>query len=137
MRLVANFQGYLLKVGGVIFPHNFIQLNTFISYPNQRTEIDAYRDANNFLHRTTSVNYKTKIEFETLPLDLSEKEQVQAVLDNTINSTERKYLVTYWNDETNNYKVMTAYMPDVEYKIKEISSKSIKYNPIRIAFIEY
>ena len=54
-----NFQGWLLKIGDVQLPNSFIVADGWDSTPNQRTEIDAYRDANVLLHRETSSNYKT------------------------------------------------------------------------------
>ena len=54
-----------------------------------------------------------------------------------VNETERKYKVTYWNDETNTYKTSEFYMPDVNYPIKKIEGKNIEYNPISFELIEY
>ena len=62
------FSGYLLAFGGKILPHEYIQLSTYEVLPYQRTELAAYRDNNNDLHRTTSSNHKTTIRFTTVPV---------------------------------------------------------------------
>lgn len=132
------FDGYLLKFNGYELPHKYIQLSSYDTTPNQRTELSAFRDNNNRLHRVTSPNHKTTIRFTTLPLNLIEKSEIQEVMKKgLLNETERKYKVTYWNDETNTYITSEFYMPDVNYQIKKIEDKNIEYNPISFEFIEY
>lgn len=132
------FEGYLLKFGNHKLPHKYIQLSSYDTTPNQRTELSATRDNNNYLHRVTSPNHKTTIRFTTLPLNLAEKSEIQEVMKKgLLNETERKYTVTYWNDETNTYKTGEFYMPDVNYQIRKIDGNSIDYNPISFELIEY
>ena len=134
------FKGYLLAFGDLkkILPHKYIQLGSYDTTPNQRTELSATRDNNNYLHRVTSPNHKTTIRFTTLPLNLSEKEEVQRAMSyGLLNRVERKYKITYWNDETNTYNTGEFYMPDVNYPIKKIDNYDIEYNPISFEFIEY
>ena len=52
------FNGWLIKFGDVILPNSFILADGWESVPNQRVEIDAYRDANVLLHRETSENFQ-------------------------------------------------------------------------------
>lgn len=135
---MATFEGWLIKCGNTEFPLKYIKAETYKSTDNQRTEIKAYRDANNLLHRQTSKNFKTKIEFETCSLSLAELSEIQALLSsNFIDSTQRKMVVSYWNNENLTYKKATVYVPDIDYTIKAIKGNDIKYNGIRIAFIQY
>ena len=144
---MSNFRGYLLKFGDVEFPNKYIAYESFKSYPNQRLEVEAYRDANSLLHRVTSKNYKTKLEFNTRgSITLAEKEEIFNVINNGLVSggtIERKYKLEYWNDEISDYsgKDDTFYMPDIEFTIKTITedkeNSNIIYSPIRIAFIQY
>lgn len=132
------FEGYLLAFGGYILPHKYIQLSSYDTTPNQRTELAATRDNTNYLHRVTSPNHKTTIKFTTLPINLTEKTEIQRIMSyGLVNSTERKYKVTYWNDETNTYITSEFYMPDVNYQIKKIDDNDIEYNPISFELIEY
>lgn len=135
---MANFSGYLIKFGNTILPNRYIQLNTYQLIPNQRTELSAYRDQNNLLHRITSPNYKTTLKFQTVPLSLSDKIALQNQMSaGIINYAERKYQITYWNDESNSYITGEFYLPDVTYPIKKITSNDIRYSPISFEFIEY
>jgi asparagine N-glycosylation enzyme membrane subunit Stt3 len=132
------FDGYLIAFGNQILSHKYIQLSSFDTTPNQRTELSAVRDNNNYLCRVTSPNHKTTIKFTTIPLNLTEKTTIQAImLNGLVNEVERKYRITYWNDETNTYITSEFYMPDVNYQIKKIEGKNIEYNPISFEFIEY
>lgn len=49
-----GFEGWLIKFGNVILPNSYLLADGWESTPNQRLELDAYRDANMLLHRETS-----------------------------------------------------------------------------------
>lgn len=137
---MAVFNSYLIKFTktGETFPHELIAKDTYQSTPLQRTEIKAYRDSNNQLHRTTSPNYKTKIVFTTVGLSLSQMQKIRNILNNAFeNAQQRKVKVTYWDDELLQYRTMTAYIPDITYQIVKISADNIKYSPVTFTFIEY
>ena len=137
------FNGWLISFGGVVLPNSFILADGWESTPNQRVEIDAYRDANVLLHRETSENFKTSLTLNIRSLNLEEMTAFKAViglatLDNT-DKKQRRVMVTYWNDEELDYKTATMYMPDVTYSIHTISEdrKDIEYNSFTIELIEY
>ena len=136
---MAEFKGYLLKLGDTVFPHEYIALDSYKSADNQRTELKAYRNAQNKLIRQTSPNFKTKIEFNTIDgLKLKDMTKIKSIADKaTINKAERKVKVTYWNNEDLRYEQMEAYMPDIEHSIKKITKNDIIYKGKRLAFIEY
>ncbi len=136
----SSFDGWLLKFGNKVVPNKYLAYDDYTATPNQRTEVEAYRDLNNLLHRDTSPNFKAKIDFNTRPLYLAEKMELQSVFaSGLVNRAQRKYKVTYWDDEENTYKTGVFYMPDVDYKIINVDeeTKNILYNKIRIALIEY
>lgn len=136
----ANFGGYLLKFTktNTTFPNNLIAADGFSSTPLQRTEIKAWRDNNNKLHRTTSPNHKTKIVLKTTTLSLSEARSIMQMLANAYsNYQQRKLNVQYWDDEKMNYRTMTAYIPDITFGRTKITSTNIEYSGLEITFIEY
>lgn len=136
----SSFEGWLLKFGSKIVPNKYLAYDDYTATPNQRTEVEAYRDLNNLLHRDTSPNFKTKIDFNTRPLYLAEKMELQSVFaSGLVNRAQRKCKVTYWDDEQNTYKTGVFYMPDVDYKIINVDeeTKNILYNKMRFALIEY
>ncbi len=137
------FNGWLISFGGVVLPNSFILADGWESTPNQRVEIDAYRDANVLLHRETSGNFKTSLSLNIRSLTLEEMTAFKAVIGlATLDSTDKKQrrlMVTYWNDEELDYKTATMYMPDVTYSIHTISEdrNDIEYNPFTVELIEY
>ena len=142
-----NYQGYLLAIkntdnsgGYEEFPHELIAKDTYQATPLQRTEIKAYRDSNNKLHRVTSPNHKTKITFNTIDLSLKDLEKIRKYLNrHIIHTNQRKTAkVKYWDDELFEYREMNAaYLPDITYSVKTIAQSDIRYSPITITLIEY
>lgn len=138
--MLSNFKGYLLKFGNAVFPQKYLaQSPTFT--PNQRTEAEAYRDVNNDLHRVTINNHKTKIEFSTIPnITLEQKIEIEnAMRSGLINEVERKYSITYWNDDINDYKSGVFYISDISYNIVRVDTKrnTIVYDAVSYSLIEY
>ena len=137
------FSGWLIKFGDVVLPNSFILADGWESTPNQRVEIDAYRDANVLLHRETSKNYKTSLKLNIRRLDLKEMIAFKNVIGlatlNVNDKKQRKLAVNYWNDETLEYKYAEMYMPDVTYMIHNVNEekKVIEYNSFTIELIEY
>lgn len=136
---MSNFQGYLLKFGDTIFPHKYLAQNPTFT-PNQRTEAQAYRDGNNNLHRVTIDNHKSKFEITTLPITLEEKIECETAMYSGLeNIIERKYIITFWNDDVhvNNYQTGYFYLSDVSYSPTKIKDGTIYYDSIKYTFIEY
>ncbi len=137
------FEGWLIKFGNVILPNSFILTDGWESTPNQRVEIDAYRDANVLLHRETSENFKTSLTLNIRSMDLVEMTAFKNVIGlatlEITSKRERRLSVTYWNDEELTYKTATMYMPDITYSIRTVdeAAKNIEYNSFSIELIEY
>lgn len=134
------FEGWLIKFGNTALPNGYLE--KYKETPNQRLELDAYRDVAALLHRETSPNYKSKIVVPIRKLYLGEKIVLKAIVDSGIVSggeRERKVSVTYWNSEELEYKTGTFYMPDIEYTISHIDVRKLNmvYEPFEIQLIEY
>ena len=129
------FQGYYIKVGNYTIPLTFMKLESYKSAPNQRQDLDSYRDANGYLHRNVLSHTATKLEFETPYLTFKDmRSLIQNIRANYTDELARTVELTYYDEETDSYKTGTFYMPGtVEYNWfnKEI------YAPSRFAFIEY
>lgn len=141
---MSNFQGYLLKFGDGefpdgVFPNRYLDFDNQASTPNQRAEAEAYVDANNELHRITLPKYRTKIEYNTIDnISLADKIAIQTVLSKgLVDAVQRKYWVTYWNDETSTYESGWFYIPDTTFQIKKITSDNIIYRSFKLTLIEY
>lgn len=137
------FSGWLIKFGNVILPNSFILADGWESTPNQRVEIDAYRDANVLLHRETSENFKTSLRLNIRAMNLEEKTAFNNVIGlatlDINNKKQRKLMITYWNDEELDYKTATMYMTDTMYVIHTVDEveRDIEYNAFTIELIEY
>lgn len=129
------FQGYLIKVGNYTIPLQFIKLESYTSMPDQRQDLDSYRDADGYLHRNVLPHTATKIEFETPYMRRNDMQAlIQGIRSNFTSNLARSCTVTYYDDETDDYKTGTFYMPgtiEFQWYNKEI------YAPCRFAFIEY
>lgn len=136
----TNFRGYLIKFGNADFPHKYLAKEPTFT-PDQRLDATAYRDANADLHRVTIDNHKSKIEITTVPgLTLEEKIELESAMrSGLLNSVERQYRITYWNDdiEQNCYETGVFYLSDMSYTYEEITDSTIKYSSITYTFIEY
>lgn len=136
---MPKFKGYLLKFSktGVLFPSSLILLSSWKPTPRQRTELQAYRDSNMSLHRVTSPNHKTKLTFDTVPMQLAEYEMLRGLINSaTENVQQRRLALEYWDDELLDYRTATFYSPDITYTIRRITTDNIFYDSFNFTFIE-
>lgn len=141
--MAENFEGWLIKFGTVTLPNSFLLADGWESTPNQRLELDAYRDANALLHRETADSFKTKITLNIREMTLSERIAFNNVVGlATLSYNDRKQRrvsITYWNDETLEYSSGVFYMPDTDYSIHTVdeNNKDMEYNSFTVELIEY
>lgn len=129
---------YLIKFGDTELPNKYITSDGYVTTPNQRTELEAFRDANILLHRVTSPNFKTSITLTLCPMSASEKQYVQEIIKGGMtNTVERKVAVTYWNEETNKYKTGDFYISDPTYSLMGRYGGKNWYKPITYQLTEY
>lgn len=131
--MANKFKGYLLRntaVGKI--PLGFIKANSYSSTPNQQSDKNTYVDEQGLLHRDVLPHTSTKIEFETVPMNLNQKIQFQKFFPSRTTVE-----LEYWNDETNDYEIGTFYVPSIEFSVYAVWGNDIRYNPTRVAFIEY
>ena len=132
------YEGYLIKVGDYKIPHSWIKADAYsVVLSNQ--DLDSYRDCDGKLHRTALKHKIAKVEFET-PSQKTDKEMsefLENIWNNRINETEDNVLVTAYIPKYNNYQTQEMYVPDIPFSIYYADDKEIKYNSIRMAFIEY
>ena len=71
-------------------------------------------------------------------LTFEDKIEIQNYIKNGLeDELQRKYKVTYWNDETNTYETGYFYIPDTQFSIYTIKNNSILYNSFKLTLIEY
>ena len=137
------FLGYLVKVGNYTVPLHFITYETYECTPDQRQDVDSYRDLNQDLHRNVSAHYKSIVSFKTLRNlhEVSIRAFLKGIQDNYINARERKVKLHYWNPETGKYGSGDFYFVQPKLTIRKVidddSNKDLIYDSIEIKFIEY
>lgn len=131
------YSGFLLKIGNEIFNMKYIKEKTYKGYVSVQ-DLDSYRDANGLLHREALSHVPIKCEFETIPLNNEQYEQIMDMIRrNYINELERKVTITAFILEYNGYVTQDAYMAEPQPQIQTIKDNKIQYAPLRITFIGY
>lgn len=137
-----GFEGWLIKVGTeqTEIPINFIRYSTYKVTPDQRMEWSAERNVNGVLQRETVPNMPPKIEFNTKLLTNSDVTALMSILNKSFTvASERKLPVYFYDPENNTYKTWDCYMPDIDFKIRNVDTVKniINYEELRFAFIGY
>ena len=138
------FSGYLIKVSSsengtyAEIPLKYIRAETYSVTPNQRMEWSAERDINGYLHRQVVANKPPKIEFETPLMTNAEVAALNSLINFEV-AAERRLWVQFYDPGSNAYKKHPCYMPDIEYKIRNVDTANnvVNYEQIRYAFIGY
>lgn len=135
------YSDYLVQVGAWKIPFDYIGLDGYKITPDQRQDLDPYRDGNGVLHRNVVPNMPTKIEITTPILTHN---QVRTLIDTLrgqfTDPAARRCQVTYYDVETDTYKTADMYVPDIPFQIYHAEpadfGKSL-YQPTSIHFIGY
>ena len=136
------FTGFLIKLGGsngTVLPMKYMKAESYKATPNQRMETSAKRNAKGYLQRSTVEHMPVKIEFET-PTDMTNAQVAELntlIQSNFTDTVQRKLKIQYYNNETDEYKTATCYMPDTDYTILRVEGNIIHYGSLRYCFIEY
>ena len=133
------FGGYLMQFGSQRLPLDLVQLGTYNITPDQRQDLDSYRDNNGVLHRNVLGHTASKIEFQTTPMRESDKVRLMNLLTGHFtNEKERKLDAGYYDPVSSEYKTGTFYMPDPQFTLYTIDEHGeLWYDSFRLAFIEY
>lgn len=131
------YNGFLLKIGNYeISAKKYIAANTYSAYVNMQ-DVDAYTDANGYIHREAVDLKALKVEFET-PAMLTNKELSDFLANirrNYIVPKERRVQITAYIPEYDDYVTQVGYMADFTPQMYGTYGGVIHYNPIRFAFI--
>lgn len=139
--MANNYKGYLIKAGNSskIMDMRWIVRKSYRSKPNQREEIEAYRDDyTRNLTRVTAPGLKSNVKFTIVRADLDTKIAIQNFFDSAmVNKLQRKVHLTIWNDEDNEYQTGYYYLPDIEWTIEDADENTIYYKETAIELQQY
>jgi len=137
------YAGYLIKVGSWTFPTKYIKYETYKISPNQRIDLDSSVSTDGYLHRQVLPHTRTKVEFDMPYMSYSDQTTIMTNLRAAwaANGTtlQRECVVEYYDMETDTYKTMNCYMPDIDWKIRNVKDTApyqVNYSETRLAFIE-
>ena len=132
-----GFEGWLLKINGVMFQTKYIRAETYTVTPDQETDLDDYTDNDGVFHRNILPAKATKIEFSTPHMWLQDMRKVLEIIPD--NDNDNYVSITYWNPRKMVYQSGTAYISDVSWEpyLVDVSRNNIMYKEVRFAFIEY
>lgn len=134
------FEGWLLKIGTYTFPMEHIAEETYKVVPQQRQELDAYRDNLGVLHREVAENRPSVVEFSTRDglTNADVREIFRQIYANYENEAERKVKAVYYIPETDSYsEPEEMYIPNPGFPIDYITGNTVVYNSIPFSFIGY
>lgn len=136
---MSTFKGYYIKNldNGKILPTYLLKAGGegFHATPDIVQDKNSYTDGKGLTHRYPLPHTKSKIFINTVD-DVSESEKlsIQEVLNDDI-----KMNLEYWNDKTHAYKTGVFYMPEIDWKHKNVDPDTyeITYSSISITLVEY
>lgn len=134
------FNGYLLKMGGDIFPLSFVYKESYKVTPNRRQDLDSGRNANGVLQRNVLDHMPSTISFQTKPMHNDDLDEMMSFIrSHYAVEKEKKVILEYFCPDINGYKTGEFYVPDIEYVINRVDLKKNKifYNGFQLEFIEY
>lgn len=140
---MAYIEGKLIKIGSYIVPLDLINVDSYNCTPDQRQDVDSYRDLNQDLHRNVADNYKTVVKFQTRPH--LEEAKIRALINgiksNYENAKERKVKLEYFDPDKGDYAGTDGtryfYWVQPQFKIMQINGNKIFYSSMDFEFIEY
>lgn len=141
--MTSQWAGYLFKAikgsASEIFPHHYIQFDSWDSSPKQREEVKAWRDDyTRELFRVTANGQMSTFSFKIRP-NLHEADIV-AIYDFferfELDQTQRNIQIEYWNNESHSYSQGIFYRPNPKFQIRRITPTDIIYKEQTIEFVQ-
>lgn len=129
-----KFEGWLIKTPFGILPNKFIFKDSYEQTPLQRMDLDPRRNAKGLLIRNVLPYAATTIKFQTIPMSLDQKLEFQQYFSS---SDREKITLTYWCDETNDYRTADFYIPDITWSWYGLLGGVPYYNSCQIELIGY
>ena len=129
------YEGYLLKLGNYIIPHDFIKADSYSPYINMQ-DVEPWTDADGYTHRNPVELKALKVEFETVPMmtDKTFGDFMRNIRANFVSDTAKSLNITAYIPELDEYVTQLGYMVDITPKIYGIFKGVIYYDAIRMAF---
>lgn len=132
------YQGYLIKIGDYNIPLSMIAANTYQALRSGQ-DLDSTRNENGILDRNALAHFINKVEFEvpSMKTNIEISDLLANIRRNFIDDVEQNVNATFYVPMLDDYITKEMYLPDVTFKMDIATKEYIKYDKIRLAFIEY
>lgn len=125
------YQGYRLKINGVVFPNSYIQKGTYSCLRKKRV-IDNWTDGNLIEYELTAPTRKAVISFQLREHNSSEHSLMMPFFQ------EDDYIsIEYYSDREDAYFTGTFRMSDMVFSDRTANDSSIEYNRTLVTFTEH
>lgn len=125
------YEGYRLKINGVVFPNTFMAKGTWQCLPNKRRLVNSYHTADGKRHDFYHPKAKADIRFSIRKHNLADHEQIAAFF-----REKYKVSITFWCDDTCAYETRICKIGDVTWTQENALSDDIFYNATSIVITE-
>lgn len=130
------YSGFLLKIGEYTVPFKFLKADSY-NIGVKMQDIDAWTDADGYLHREAVELKVVKVEFETpnMLTDITFEELMSNIRSNYLIEKARECLITAYVPEYNTYVTQRAYIADISNPINFADDETVKYDPVRFTIV--
>lgn len=133
----SKYSGWLLKIGNYTVPTNrFIRAESYKASAYMQ-DVDPWTDADGYAHRNAVKLKALKVEFET-PAMLTDEDFAEFMYyidQNLVDTIGNECYITAFVPRYNQYFTQRGYIADIDPQIYGNYNKSIRYNPVRFAFV--
>lgn len=131
------YNGTLIKLGGVEFPHKWIFKDSYSITPHT-LDLDSNRNTKGVLQRNVLEHKSVTVSFQTVPMSVDEYEEMWAFIRSKyIDAHEKQVSIAYYEWESGELKTMKAYIPDVTHNAYYLGRDDGLMNPTTIEFVGY
>lgn len=131
------YNGTLLTIGGVEFPHKYIFKDSYSVTPHV-FDLDSTRSTTGELQRNVLDHRSVTVSFQTVPMTLKEYEEMWAFIRGKyLDANEKKVRIGYYEFESGTIKTIDAYIPDVTHNPNYIHNNDGLFNSTTLEFIGY
>lgn len=131
------YNGYLVKIGGVVIPNSLMRAETYKTTLNTQ-DLDSFVNAEGTTERNVLPSAKQKCEWNMPVCDQVKMQSMLSILRSIWGeATERKATCEIYIPEWDRYYTGTFYMPDFTLTMRQATDSNIVYAETRFALIEY
>ena len=124
------YQGYKLKIDGIVFPNSYIAKGTYNAIDKKRVA-ETWKDANQIEHEITAGIPKANISFSLIEHDSTSHSEMVAFFQK-----KDDIVVEFYDDDKDAYRTAICRLDAIKWAHRSSYGGKIQYKATAIAFIE-